>query len=81
MNRQNSGSDDAGRCLNCGTHVSETFQAVFGDEDDRAHRLRTAHAHRVRTRCRRRPAAGLGRDGIMDPPTIRVPPTAMPVYS
>ncbi|WP_460558277.1 DUF7563 family protein [Halorubrum pallidum] len=38
MNRLHGGSGDADRCLYCNRHVSETFQSVFGDEHDRAHR-------------------------------------------
>jgi len=38
MNRLHGGSDDGGRCLHCDRHVSERFQSVFGDEQDRAHR-------------------------------------------
>lgn len=38
MNRLHGGSDNGGRCLHCDGHVSERFQSVFGDDDDRAHR-------------------------------------------
>jgi len=38
MNRLHGGSDNGGRCLHYGGQVSERFQSVFGDDDDRAHR-------------------------------------------
>ncbi|OYR66248.1 hypothetical protein DJ79_00905 [Halorubrum ezzemoulense] len=63
MNRQVGGSDETAQCRYCDGHVSDRFRAVFGDEDDVAHRCLGCDCFR---RISRGSAAGVDVD-LVDP--------------
>ncbi|MGQ4556013.1 DUF7563 family protein [Halobellus sp. GM3] len=55
MDLSRGSSEDHGRCLHCGTHVSRDFRRTFGDEENRAHRCQACDS---RPRIQKGSAAG-----------------------